>query len=167
MPTAYMRDLLVAERYGDIASRLAQQYLTYAWPDAYDDYNGNYLPFNREEAGEIEAFLDAFEYAEFNEWIGNMEFIGFETPESLGISELYYNERYQNSLARQADYNGCDDIEDVVMRFRVNGEDYLLFLSCARYGERWYVQELGGNIASILGMSVQCAGLAPAEIIAS
>lgn len=167
MPTAYMRNLLVAERYGDIASRLTQQYLTYAWPDAYDDYNGNYLPFNREEAGEIEAFLDAFEYAEFNEWIGNIEFIGFETPESLGVSELYYSESNQINLARQANCYGCDDIEDVVMRIRVNGEDYLQFLSCARYGDRWYVQEFGGNIAVLLALSYLCAGLAPAEIAAS
>lgn len=164
MPTAYIRDLLAAERYGEIANLLIRQYLTYAWPEAYDEYSFDQpVFFNRDEPEEIEAFLNAFGEAEFNEWAGNIEFIGFENAESLGVYDLYTSEHNQANILRQANCIGCEEIRDVVLRIRVNGEDYLQFLSCARYDNLWYVESLQGNLSILFGLSTSCAGLVPAD----
>lgn len=168
MPTDYMRDLLVAERYGSIARQLCYQYLVFAWPEDYDSYSGKPVRFMPDENGKSEEagiFLNAFANSEFNKWIGNIEFVAFENVENLRAHELFETEANQRNIQRQAACRGCDEIRNMILRIRVDGTDYFQFLECAQYEGRWYVQNIGVNIANLTGLNSDCGGLVIAGMV--
>ena len=44
------------------------------------------------------------------------------------------------------------------MRFDVGGQPYLGFFSVVRYGESWWLEQLGGNFATLVGVDLLHAG---------
>ena len=165
MPTPYVRDLLVSDRYGEIAQQLRWQYFYYAMPEAYGDDINKLVQFTGDDrAQQIQDFLGAFDSSPVNEWIGNIAFVGFVPPEDL-IGEIFMDERNQRQIKKLAVCSGCDEIAELILHIRISGEDFYQCLECARYGDRWYVQSLTGNAAILLGMSPYSAGLVPADVL--
>lgn len=164
MPTPYVRDLMVSERYGDIARQLRWQYMRYAMPEAYGDNIGKPVPFQSDDrTQQIQDFLSAFDSSPVNGWIGNIVFVEFVPPEEL--TDYFMGERNQEYLNSSVACTGCDEIAEVVVHIQINGKDYYQCLECARYGDRWYVQNLGGNIGQVLGVDPYAAGLVPVDEI--
>ena len=164
MPTPYVRDLMVSERYGDIAQQLRYQYFSYAMPEAYGDDIGKPVRFMSDDrAQEIQDFLGAFDSSPVNEWIGNIAFVGFVPPEEV-VGEIFMDERNQGNIKKLAACLGCDEIAEIVVHIQINGKDYYQFLECARYGDRWYVQSLMGNAPNLLGISSYTSGLVPVYV---
>lgn len=165
MPTPYVRDLLVSERYGDIAQQLRWQYFYYAMPEEYGDGIDKPVQFTGDDrTQQIQDFLGAFDSSPVNEWIGNIAFVGFVPPEDL-IGEIFMDERNQENIKKQAACRGCDEIAELILHIRISGEDYYQCLECARYGDRWYVQSLMGNAANLQGLDYSSAGLVPADAL--
>lgn len=162
MPTPYVRNLMVSERYGDIAQQLRYQYFSYAMPEAYGDDIGKPVPFQSDDrTQEIQDFLGAFDSSPVNGWIGNIVFVEFVPPEEL--TDHFMDERNQQNLNRMMACRGCDELAEIVVHIQINGKDYYQCLECARYGDRWYVQNLGGNIGALLNLSTYIAGLLPLD----
>ena len=162
MPTPYVRDLLVSERWGEIARQLRWQYFYYAMPEEYGDDIDEPVQFPSDDrTQQIQDFLGAFDSSPVNEWIGNITFVGFVPPEDL-IGEIFMHERNQENIKKLAACRGCDEIAELILHIQINGKDYYQCLECARYGDRWYVQSLTGNAASLLRLDGYSAGLAPA-----
>lgn len=167
MPTPYMRDLMVSDRWGTIARKLTWQYVYYAWPEAYLDER-DYLKVSFSDSEytveEIPDFLGGFYDSEVNDWLWNVSFIGFESPEKI-IGDGYLCEENQNIINRMTECSGCDEIAEMILHIQIKEEDYYQFLECARYGDRWYVQNLGGFAALFVGMDPYAAGLVPADAL--
>ena len=174
MPTPYVRDLMVSERCGNIATQLYRQYLLFAMPEEYRDDPYRPVTFKSDDRSqEISNFLDAFDNSPVNEWIGNIVFVGFVSLEELtgvgfvdpdfSVADHFMDERNQENLNRMMACRGCDELAEIVVHIQINGKDYYQCLECARYGDRWYVQNLGGNIGALLNMSSYIAGLLPLD----
>lgn len=162
MPTPYVRDLMVSERCGNIATQLYRQYLLFAMPEEYRDNPYRPVSFTSgDRSQEISNFLSAFDSSPVNEWIGNIVFVEFVPPEEL--TDYFMDERNQENLNRMMACTGCDELAEIVVHIQINGKDYYQCLECARYGDRWYVQNLGGNIGALLNMSSYIAGLLPLD----
>ena len=165
MPTPYVRDLLVSDRYGDIARQLRWQYFYYAMPEEYGDGIDKAVRFpSVDRTQQIQDFLGAFDSSPVNEWIGNIAFVGFVPPEDL-IGEEFMDESNQENIKRLAACRGCDEIAEMVVHIQINGKDYYQCLECARYGDRWYVQSLTGNAVNLLRLDYSSAGLVPADAL--
>lgn len=163
MPTPYVRDLMVSERYGDIAKQLRWQYLYYAMPEAYGDDIGAPVRFASDDRPqEIRNFLRAFDASPVNAWVGNISFVDFVSPGELA-GDVFMSEGNQKNIAKNAACRGCDEIAEIVAHIQISGEDYYQCLECARYGDRWYVQSLMGIAASFLGLDSYSAGLTPVD----
>ena len=163
MPTPYVRDLLVSERYGEIAERLNTQYLLYAMPEEYGDDPYRAVPFKSDDRSqEIRNFLSAFDSSPVNAWIGNIAFVGFVSPEEL-VGEVFMSETNQQNIEKQAACRGCDEIAELILQIQIGGEDWYQCLECGRYGDRWYVQSLMGNVMALLGLDSYSSGLVPAD----
>lgn len=117
------------------------------------------MPVMLKEDSDIETFVE--DYQESLEGIdfGSIEVLGLAKPADL--EEKYdsaMNRKYMNTLATVI---GADEMESVVVVFRISSQKYLLCCDAARYGERWYLVNPGGNIGALLGISAWTSGAAP------
>lgn len=95
-------------------------------------------------------------------YIENISFNGiFIDPNTLNLP--YSTEVNQKHRQKQADAINADKIESVACILSSNGCDYLLCMDVVQYGEKWYVLNGGGNLASILGLHSMSGGLALLE----
>ncbi len=49
----------------------------------------------------------------------------------------------------------------MVVQFDVGGQPYLGFFSVVRYGDSWWLEQLGGNFATLVGVDAFHVGAAP------
>ena len=154
----YLRQIVVYQRQAELTNELYRQYLFYSWPEAYGEFSADALRLNGE--AEVEAFLSALSASTFTNTLGSLEIVEFVEPAEL--SDMYLNERNQQTIARQAASYGCDELVTVAVKLDIGGEEWYQCMDVARYGEKWYNLSLSGNIGILLAMSSYAAGLAPA-----
>ena len=155
----YLRQIVVYQRQAELTNELYRQYLFYSWPEAYGEFSADALRLNGE--AEVEAFLSALSASTFTSTLGSLEIVEFVEPAEL--SDMYLNERNQQTIARQAASYGCDELVTVAVKLDIGGEEWYQCMNVARYGEKWYNLSLSGNIGILLAMSSYAAGLAPAS----
>lgn len=57
------------------------------------------------------------------------------------------------------------DIENICMELEIDGDDYILFMTCVCYDDKWYIAEFGNHFSLACGISPQAAGLCPEDVI--
>ena len=155
----YQRRVAVAARYGQLAESLAYQWMLFSWPEGYEAFGDESITF--QEDGDAEAFLTGLAENDAAARWQEMEIVEFVEPAEL--SDMYLNERNQQTIARQAASYGCDEIVSVVAKLDIGGEEWYQCMDVARYGEKWYNLSFSGYIGILLAMSSYAAGLAPAS----
>ena len=155
----YLRQIVVYQRQAELTNELYRQYLFYSWPEAYGEFSADALRLNGE--AEVEAFLSALSASTFTNTLGSLEIVEFVEPAEL--SDMYLNERNQQTIARQAASYGCDELVTVAVKLDIGGEEWYQCMNVARYGEKWYNLSFSGYIGILLAMSSYAAGLAPAS----
>ena len=148
---AYSRSLLINERYAQIVNVLMRQYM-----EISASMNGMSIALDDAQAREeMEA---RFANSPANAWEGNAAFVNWINPALLN-EKIVYPMNMANSATQTAHY-GADDIDWKVALLNLNGAPAVLFMQCAKYGDRWYNAELGGLPGMVLGLTVQSAGMA-------
>ena len=156
----YSRDLAVAQRVGAITNALNSSMLTYAWPEDFNTFDGMPVHFNGDDAdARIDAFLGGFAASDFAGWIGQVALERFVTAEDLGVGEAYFNESSQTNLARFAKACGCDELEERAAILNAAGRQYVQFMQCVRYGDRWYNYSQMPMLAHVCSIDVTTGGL--------
>ena len=80
-------------------------------------------------------------------------------------AEDYESEQNQANLEALRGVFGADEITDLVVRFTVSEQEFLAFFSVVRYGDAWWVEQLGGNFANLLGIRALQVGAVPTDEI--
>ena len=155
----YVRAIAVNGRYSSLVNALYRQYLLYSWPEAYGAYTGE--PLKLEGESDVESFLSALSASTFSTSLTGMEIADFVDPATL--SDMYLSETNQKTIARQTSGYGCAEVQDVVVRLKLDGEEWYQCMWVGRYGEKWYNLKLGGNIGVLLGVDSYAGGLFPAS----
>ena len=165
MPNEFLRGLLVQMRVGDLSKAIYNQFLYYSWPEDYGDL---YSPVSfgtdgADISAEVDAFYGAFENAAPAGWAGNIELVRIMSPEELGrIGEMYAMEGNQKAIEKLRVCHGSDEISNEAMLLRIGGEDYIQFMQCERYGDRWYnTTAQSSMMALIVGLEPYQGGLVP------
>lgn len=57
------------------------------------------------------------------------------------------------------------DIENICMELEIDGDDYILFMTCVCYDDKWYIAEFGNYFSLACGISPQAAGFCPEDSI--
>ncbi|MBR5344890.1 MAG: hypothetical protein IK127_03620 [Clostridia bacterium] len=150
---AYSAELILFARYGSLASDLLRQYTTYT-----DDLDGmTRAPMNQEAIDEHNQY---YEQSILQSIQGHVTFVEW-VDAALLTSGTAISPVNRRNIAMQYGYVGADDLAELVVRFRINGADFLQCMTCAKYGGRWYNLLLHGNTASILGLTMNTVGLIP------
>ena len=165
MPNEFLRGLLVQMRVGDLSKAIYNQFLYYSWPEDYGDL---YSPVSfgtdgADISAEVDAFYGAFENAAPADWAGNIELVRIMSPEELGgVGEMYAMEGNQKAVEKLRVCHGSDEISNEAMLLRIGGEDYIQFMQCERYGDRWYnTTAQSSMMALIAGLEPYQGGLVP------
>jgi hypothetical protein len=153
------RDINVESRRQEIVSRIKMQMMSLVGLSV-SGFNPTPAPFQAETADtEIPSFVERFQDGLGDVAFQQLQFTGFVSPSLL--SALYSDEKLRQNMARQAAILGADELQSVVASFSVHGKQYLFCCNALRYGEKWYLESLGGHIAQLLGLSVRMGGIMP------
>ncbi|MCL2164240.1 MAG: zinc ribbon domain-containing protein [Oscillospiraceae bacterium] len=147
--------LNIQRRQSRIADSIRLQYINLFIPDAIND--GRPMPLTDDQ--EASSFIRTLSDQKYYESIQKLEVVGFVSPDSL--SDLYSSEMNQRNMNQATDIIGAQELENVVSRVKIDSRIYLFCFDVARYGERWYINTLGGNIAPMLGLSAYAMGAVP------
>ena len=55
------------------------------------------------------------------------------------------------------------DIENVSLELKIDGEEYILFMTCVCYDDRWYIAEFGNYYSLAGNVTPLAAGLCPKD----
>lgn len=147
---AYSRSLLINARRAQITNSLMQQYIQIS---AHLD--GLTAPL--QDAAARQEMLDRFANSPANAWEGNVTLEGLVNP-ALLTDKIAHPMNLING-ALQTAYYGADDVAWEVAHLKLAGEDALLLLQCAKYGDRWFIAELSGIPGAVMGLPMNAAGM--------
>ena len=133
------------EGFRSAAARdLYQQYLYFMLRGTeYLNSSYQYFPSSKTETAEREALAAALDReVSFSE----LQFLGFVE------SEPYFTDRQAESFrryqTRQLAAAGAEELRELSAEIRLDGEDFVLFFTLARYEGRWYILNLGNYLYS-------------------
>jgi hypothetical protein len=152
----FFKAMNVEKRRSGIVNSIHYQFFTLRFPEIdlgmLTSFSGDGAPTPGEFADRMNAVTQgpAEGYA----------LLAFADPASL--SEHYLQPRNQENLAKLAGIYGAEELQSMAALIAVEGKPHLLCCDAIRYGDKWYLCSLGGNIGALLGMSVMQGGLSPA-----
>lgn len=154
------RSINIEARQGEAVMAVLLQMLTLHMPDR------DFMSMLAFKTDTIDADVGAF-VEEFAENTGSLSletltFGRFIPPESL--SDVYESEMNQANIDRQKAIYGADEQKSVVAVFSVGSTLCALCCDAVRYGEKWYLLSMGGNIGNILGLRYSSGGITAADI---
>lgn len=147
---AYARSLLINARRAQIANRLFQQYVQIS-----AQLDNMAVPL--QDAAARQEMLDRFADSPANAWEGNVELVGWVNPALLS-DRIAYPMNMVSAMLQSA-YFDPDDLAWEAAHLNVAGESAVLLVQCAKYGDRWFNEELSGIPGAVLGIPVTAAGM--------
>ncbi|MEL7608903.1 MAG: zinc ribbon domain-containing protein [Bacillota bacterium] len=159
--TEYTRRMNIASRTSQIAGAAITQYLYYNAPDELNGYAATVL----KDPQEVADFMEKFERDTKSYVFEDLAIADVLRPEDL--SPQYLAEANQENIKRQAKTFGAGsgDVANLAIAFEADGRLWLFCPQAVRYGGRWYLQSLQGNLANLLGMPVYSGGIMPADLL--
>ena len=142
-------------RADSIASAIKLQYLTLLFPDS--DLLGPGIRFETGDGDDIRALMRELSDDRIVSGLKNLKILELEDPGSL--SEHYNDDANRKNMDRQAVCLGADELQSVVARVKLCGEEYLFCFDAVRYGGAWYLYNLSGNIGALLGIDSYAGGV--------
>lgn len=116
-------------------------------------------PVILKEDSDIETFCEYYwevlEDIDFNA----IEVLGLVNPADL--AETYDSAQNRKNINVIAKVMGADKMESVAVVLQISNQKYLLCCDAAKYGDRWYLVNPGGNIGAHVGISVGTSGIMP------
>jgi hypothetical protein len=145
----------VEQRHADVVNQIRRQFVTLADPTI--DPSELIVLTDDATLDEFYANLVATVVGVDTEGAGSFAFValGDVDPES---AELYESENNQANIEARRVVLGADAITDLAVRFDLGGRGFLAFFSIVRYADGWWVEQLGGNFATLLGVDPLSAG---------
>lgn len=93
--------------------------------------------------------------------LSSLEIGGFIPPELL--SDAYTDEKNREHMDGYRQMIGADEMRSVAVKFSVGENPYILCCDAVRYGDAWFLVQLGGNIGNLLNAGRFVGGILPAQ----
>lgn len=154
--TPLIRAMNVETRKQEVVTALLGQLIALEMP-ALEGYRD--MKFDAGEGEAITSFVTGLQEGLQSIPLSQIEVTG-PLPLSL-FSQMYSSQRNQDNLARQALVYGGDEICSVALGLGIQGNPYVFFCDAIRYGQRWYVLRLGGNLGIMVGLNSSLGGMMP------
>ena len=155
----FSREVNLDNRRSYFASNVSKQYLIRKFVGADEDgikslFQG--LTMVVKENDTEDMVLDFLSYYPDSEEIEIGDFL-----DSSDFRGLYTDNLRNYTKLREKIMGG--DIEDVCLELEIDGEDYVLFVTCVCYDDRWYIADFGNFYGSCFDVPYINGGLNPAD----
>ena len=147
---AYSRSLLINARCAQIVNVLMYQYKEIS-------ANLNNTVVTLEDAQARAEMEQRFADSPANAWEGTTAFVRWINPAL--VSDKLAHPMNQCNGALQTVYYGADDIDWKIAHLALGGAPAILFMQCAKYGDRWYNGELSGLPGMNMNLPATSAGM--------
>ena len=147
-------EINTAKRISDVLTSIRRMYLMLTGSPFVEESFFTYSPKQQE----IDEFMGEMFPNDGTEWYLNF------TGELYDLSELVDDyedkeERFSDILRKTQKIYRAYEISPLAGIITLNEKDFLLCMDTVRYGSKWYVLELGGQIGIILGTTQKSGGL--------
>jgi hypothetical protein len=146
-------------RSAQVVSGILNQYLRLCCPDL-DRLDVEALP----DETAVADFVDDLSASARSDVLTSIDSFTFVPLEEVNADtyEAYSSDRNEQNIAGLEAVLGADELTDLAVRFTSpHGDVYALF-GVVRYGDEWWVNELGGTFAILLGLNFFDGGIIPA-----
>ena len=157
--TPYTQEINFIARQYQITQQLKNMYTLIALGE---DAFTSIITFNGAPYDDPDDFLDDYVMDDWMETLAKMrvdddfqyldDFFDTDTVDSM-----------EEHLDDQCDFYGCKEIVPLALEIKLDGEEYLMTINVARYGDKWYNLTLNSSIALLLGAPTYSAGLCCVE----
>lgn len=161
----YTRSLNIGKRISSLYNALIRQYMLITNGEKLDQYLGmtHRIPSNDFSSGE-----DIVSFLMDPDWLNNLaklEILNIENAEIKFAHKPCFDKeaRFIEYQERAGDKYGCQEIEEIVAEFEIDGENYYLIMELVRYDGKWYNLSLQGYRASAFGLVSDNAGMIPVD----
>ena len=153
--TPYTKQLNLIARQDQISRQL--QYL-YAYISMGDEINRTIITLTGNPYDDAGEFMDKFVMDDWMEILAEMQ-VDDDFQYLDDFMDDKNLDRAEEQLEDQCNIYGCEEIVPLALEVELDGEEYLMTINVARYGDKWYNLTLYGTIASVVGASQFTAGL--------
>lgn len=152
----YSTDLNIQVRRNQIANSIVNQYLVLCGTEGME---GQIVRIS--EDGGASKFAAGMDRAMNRISLENLEILGFIPPKAA--SERYSSGSNRENLRKSAAICGADKRVSVIAAFQIGRKKYMQSFDALEYNGKWYIAQLGGNVGSLMGLSVMQNGLVPLD----
>lgn len=151
----YTYALKLIKRVSAVTDRLYRQYLFFIGDEVKDVIGDTYNRIKDDAEGQYYANL--FSEDGFAKIFRDCEIIELASPDQL--TDKYSGDNVQEILENRRVIYGCEEVRSVAVWLRTPEEVYLLTADFGRYGDRWYMIDLGGILGSLLKINQETGGI--------
>jgi len=148
--------LNIQQRQGQIVTWIRLQYELVLFQG---ELSNSGMIINLSNDKDMRSFINKLNDQTYYEPIKSLRVLGFEDPDSL--SDMYPSIMNQQNIDKFREIIGAQRLEDVVARVEFDNEVYLVCFDVARYGGKWYINSIGGNIGNLIGIPATGGGIIP------
>lgn len=157
----YIRGILIERRRDEISKFLYYSWLYYTTVGTDFSDLGKMSPMVINDQNTLNHYLDVMETSPVETWPGHISLTAIYTPEDIrsSIPAAYFSEQTQKNMERQRLSCGADELAERVAMLNIDGANAIQFMSCVRYGDRWYNRTPMSILAMISGTEMYSGGM--------
>ena len=164
----YIRGILIERRRDEISKFLYYSWLYYNYSWLYyttvgTDFSdlGKLSPMSVNDQSTLNNYLYVMEMSPVEDWPGHISLTAIYTPEDIrsSIPAAYFSDQTKKNMEKQRLSCGADELAERIAMLEIDGSDAIQFMSCVRYGDRWYNRTPMSILAMIAGTETYSGGL--------
>ena len=158
---SYIRGILIERRRDEISRFLYYSWLYYTTVGTDFSDLGKMLPMAVNDQDALDKYLDVMQTSPVETWPGHISVTAIYTPEDIRSSApaVYFSEQTRKNMEKQRLSCGADELAERVAMLDIDGSKAIQFMSCVRYGDRWYNRTPMSILAMIAGTETYSGGL--------
>lgn len=151
----YTYALKLMKRINAVTDRLYRQYWFFIGDEVKEVTGDSYTRIKDEAEGQY--YADLFAENGFAKIFRDCDIIELASPDQL--TDKYGGDNVQEILENRRVIYGCEEVRSAAVWLRTPEEVYLLTADFGRYGDRWYMIDLGGILGSLLKINQETGGI--------
>ena len=157
----YIRGILIERRRDEISKFLYYSWLYYTTVGTDFSDLGKMSPMAVNDQDALDRYLDVMQTSPVETWPGHISVTAIYTPEDIrsSVPAAYFSEQTQKNMEKQRLSCGADELAERVAMLDIDGSNAIQFMSCVRYGDRWYNRTPMSILAMIAGTETYSGGL--------
>ena len=157
----YIRGILIERRRDEISKFLYYSWLYYTTVGTDFSNLGKMSSMAVKDQDTLNNYLDVMETSPVEAWPGHISLTAIYTPEDIrsSIPTVYFSGQTQKNMEKQRLSCGADELAERVAMLDIDGSKAIQFMSCVRYGDRWYNRTPMSILAMIAGTEMYSGGL--------